>query len=127
MDKLIKKIIGLTLFLPIYFFFSTKLAYGKVKPVAGGNQGGTISNPLEKLGSLQDVFLALLNVIIQIGTVVTVVFIVVAGLKMIMARGNPEELQKAKNMLWFTLIGGTIVLGAQAILTVVVNVIDGLQ
>lgn len=110
-------IVSLTLFLFPFFVFAQD---------AVANPKG-IHNPLSKLGSVKDVLLALLNIVVQIGVIAVVFFIVFAGFKMVWARGNPEELAKAKNILWYTMIGGAVVLGAEAILQLINNTIDQLR
>jgi hypothetical protein len=57
----------------------------------------------------------LLGFIIRIGTIVVVLMLVYTGFLFVKARGNPGEISTAKNSLLWTLIGGLILLGSQAI------------
>lgn len=118
----IKKIFSRTFFILFLFLLLMPFVGFSEQPAT---TGGTITNPIGK-DSIQDVLLALLNVVVQIGIIAVVFFIVLSGFKMVVARGNPEELNKAKNMLWYTLIGGAIVVGAEAILIMIKNTIEGL-
>jgi len=52
---------------------------------------------------------------VQVGTVIIVLMMVYVGFKFVLARGNPTELQNAKKMLLWTIIGALVILGAQAI------------
>lgn len=97
------------------FFFITQIASAQ------------ISNPLGQTKTLQDLITALLDILIEIGALVVVVFVIISGLKIVMARGAPEDLQKAKAMLWYTLIGGAVVLGAKAIQLVIENTVNQLK
>lgn len=63
---------------------------------------------------------AILQVIVQVGSLVVVVMIVWTGLLFVSARGNEGELTKAKEALFWTIIGSTIVLGAFVISKAVV-------
>ncbi len=55
---------------------------------------------------------AVLELIVQIGSVVLVIAVVMAGFQYVKARGNPGEIEKAHQTILYTLIGAAIVLGA---------------
>ncbi|MDO8548288.1 MAG: hypothetical protein Q7R71_01295 [bacterium] len=68
----------------------------------------------------------LLQAAIAIGIPIAVLFIVYAGFKFVLARGNPEKLAEARqNFLW-TIIGIAIFLGAWLLASVVANTINQL-
>lgn len=87
----------------------------------GTNTGTTLMNPLTgcQNASNQDCLKSLLNgilgFVIEIGTVVIILMIVYIGFKFVTAQGNPGQIEEAKKMLLWTVIGALILLGAQAI------------
>lgn len=85
--------------------------------------GPTIENPI-KADNIQKLLIDLMTVVIQMGYVVVIFFIIYAGFKFVTARGNPGELEKAKETFFATLVGGAILLGADVIARVVVNTVD---
>lgn len=100
-------------------------------PSVGGsssctNGQGGLCNPL-KVDTLQALLVDILGFIIQIGTVIIVLMLVLTGFKFVLARGNPTELSKAKEMLVWTLIGALIILGSKAIAMGVQSTIHAIQ
>jgi hypothetical protein len=73
------------------------------------NQGTSNSNCLSSF------LISILKIVIEIGSIVVVLMIVYTGFKFVVARGNASELEEARRMLLWTLIGALILLGAQAI------------
>lgn len=63
---------------------------------------------------------------IQIGIPIAVLFIVWAGFKFVLARGNAGKLDEARKNLMYTLIGIGIFLGAWLIATVIANTVNSL-
>ncbi|HQU08069.1 MAG: hypothetical protein B7X04_03590 [Parcubacteria group bacterium 21-54-25] len=99
-----------TLRIPITHAYGIQSTGGA--PCSNGSTG--LCNPL-KVQSIQGLLTTILSFVTQIGTVVVVLMLVVTGFKFVIARGNPGELEKARTMLVWTLIGALILLGAQAI------------
>ena len=81
--------------------------------LAGPPPGGglKLENYL-KFKSVPCLISAILDVVVQIGSLVLVVFIVLTGLKFVTAKGNESQLTEAKQALLWTIIGAAIVLGA---------------
>lgn len=79
---------------------------------SSGNSG--LHNPL-KVNSLQQLMTAILGFVVKIGTVVVVLMLVFVGFKFVTSQGNSTEIQKARMMLLWTIVGALIILGAQAI------------
>ncbi len=104
----IKKISNFTMLvisvLPFVSFASTNCS----------SKGGGLCNPL-KVNSIQELLVAVLGYLVQVGTVIIVLMMVYIGFEFVLARGNPTKLQKAREMLLWTIIGALIILGAQAI------------
>ena len=85
----------------------------------GGNDGcdpggGTLCNPISS-DNIQDFIRTVLEGALQIGIPIVALAIIYSGFLFVKARGNPEELTKAKAALLYTLIGAAILLGAWAI------------
>ncbi len=92
---------------------------------SGGCGSGGLCNPLQ-VNSLQDFLHAILNGVIEIGTIVLIMMLVFVGFKFVVARGNPEEIQSARSALVWTVIGGLILLGATAIQAVITDTVSGI-
>jgi hypothetical protein len=83
-----------------------------------GSTGGTsvsLINPLQGGGNLQSFLLGILDFVIYIGGIAVVLMLIFVGYKFVAAQGKPGEIESAKQMLLWTLIGGLILLGSKAI------------
>jgi ABC-type uncharacterized transport system permease subunit len=78
-----------------------------------------LENPLKDIDDLPSLLRAILGAIVQLGAILLVVMLVWVGFLFVTARGNPEEISKARSALTWTVIGGLILLGAQAISEVI--------
>lgn len=70
-----------------------------------------LTNPLQ-ITSFCQLIQKLLEVLTIFGIPIATLFVVYAGFKLVIARGNPEELKKARLNLFYTFIGIAIFLGA---------------
>lgn len=87
-----------------------------------------LENPLgNTVNSLPDLFYKIVNFLISFSYIVIAFFLILSGFKFVLAQGSDTELQKAKQMFYYTIIGGLIIVGAQTITTIVQNIIKGLQ
>lgn len=89
--------------------------------------GGTCSveNPL-KVTNFCDLLRIVLDAILILGLPVAVVFLVLVGLKYIVARGNPDKIKDAnKNFMW-TVIGVAVFLGAWTIAQIIKETLKAL-
>ena len=77
-----------------------------------------ITNPL-KATSVSQVMTAFFDILVQLGAVAVVLAIIYAGFLFVAAKGNPEELNKAKKTFYWTIIGSLVLLGAQIIASVI--------
>lgn len=91
-----------------------------------GNGAGTLQNPLNNICDLPTLLKVILQAVIELGSIILVIMLVWVGFLFVMARGNPEEISKARGALVWTLIGGLILLGAQAIMEVIKATVEGL-
>ena len=93
--------------------------------VPSAGQPVTVKNPLGA-NSFCGLVKNLLQAAIAIGIPIAVLFIVYAGFKFVLARGNAEKLKEARtNFLW-TIIGIAIFLGAWLLASVVANTVNAL-
>ena len=106
---------GVILLLPttVVFAANTVVAPGTNTVTAPGtNNTSSLENPLAGGSSLCDLLNALFSIAVQIAIPIAVVFLVIAGLKFVLARGNPTGLSQAKANLMWTLIGIALFFGA---------------
>jgi hypothetical protein len=78
-------------------------------------QSVQLLNPLKSGTSLESFLKNILDFMIRIGTIFIILMIVYIGFRFVAAQGEPGELQKAREMLMWTVVGALILLGAQAI------------
>jgi len=91
----------------------------------GGN--GQLDNPLGPgMNNIADLVKAVANILFKIGFLVAGIFIILSGMKFVTARGNPEELKKAKSMFMWTILGTAVLLGAIVIIEVIQATVEGL-
>ena len=95
---------------------------GSVTGPGGANQ---LVNPLG-VSSFPQLVQKLLQAALVIGIPIAVLFIVWAGFKFILARGNPEALKEARTNLLHTLIGVGIFVGASLIASIIVSTLQQL-
>lgn len=92
---------------------------GITKGATGGGGGAqTLKNPL-KFDSLPELISGILNGVVQLGAILLVLMLVWVGFLFVTAQGNPEKVSTARSALLWTVIGGLILLGAEAIAKVV--------
>lgn len=84
---------------------------------------GQLCNPI-KYNSIQCLFKAVLGIAAEIGSVFVVLGLIYSGFLFVIARGNEEELSKAKKAITYTVIGAAIVLGAWAFSVGIANTIN---
>jgi type IV secretory pathway VirB2 component (pilin) len=85
---------------------------------------GTICNPLGSTNTLNQVLNIIISTVQVIAGIISVVYIILAGLKFILAGGDPAKIKKARDMLLYVVIGIAIIFGAQAISIVVQTTIE---
>lgn len=91
----------------------------------GDGRGVSVKNPL-KAQSITAFFIDLIEVVLVFATPVIVFFIILAGFKYVLARGNPEKVSEASKALLFAVIGGLLILGAFVILNVIQGTINAI-
>lgn len=101
---------------------------GNTAPSGGsGNSLFQLENPLGNgVNSFCTLIKTLLQVIILLGIPVATFFVVYAGFRLVLARGNPTALEKARRNLYYTVIGIAVFLGAWLLAQVISNTIAAL-
>ena len=87
---------------------------------------GTLANPLNNISTLPQLLTAILNAVVQIGSIILVLALVYSGFLFVAAQGNEEKIRSARTALMWTVIGGLILLGATAIQAVITSTVQGL-
>lgn len=88
---------------------------------------GTFTNPLGETSTIPQLLEKVLQLLIDIGIPVLVVFIVYAGFQFVTAQGNSEKITEARRALFWAVIGGAVLLGAQIISTVIKQTVESLK
>lgn len=91
-----------------------------------GVEGGLV-NPLKDIDSLPEFLEAILEGVVEIGTIILIMMLVYVGFLFVVARGNPEKIQGAKSALVWTVIGGLVLLGATAIQLVIEGTVNSIM
>lgn len=84
-----------------------------------GNSGGTLVNPLNGINSLPELLTAILKAVVELGSLLLVFMLVYVGFLFVVAQGNEEKIRSAREALVWTVVGGLILLGAEAISLVI--------
>ncbi len=90
-------------------------------------QGATIVNPLGSTVTLCGFLKNLLNVVLAVGVPFLVLWLIYGGFLMVMSRGNPAKLEKAKRNIAWTIGGIVLILGAWTVMYVIANTIVSIQ
>jgi len=106
----------------LVLFFSTTLPFFAMaqSDVSNGGTSIGISNPFNCGGTSNCTLLTLLtailnNIIMPVAALACAAWVIWAGFKFVMAKGNPPEITKAKQNLLWALIGVGVILGAAGI------------
>jgi len=84
----------------------------------------SIDNPLEA-DSFEDLINAVINFIFYISLGIAPLMVIVAAIYLITAGGNPDNVQKAKDIILYTCIGLLIIFLARALIAVVKAALGG--
>ncbi len=85
----------------------------------------TLDNPINAT-SIDALITDILKVVVAIATPIAILAIIYSGFLFVKARGNPEELTKARTTLTWTIIGVMVLLGASLLATVIEGTIKSL-
>src|SRR3989344_4695949 len=76
-----------------------------------GTDSTILCNPL-KTDSFTSLMESISQLAVEIGIPIAALFIIYSGLKLVMARGNEEDIKKAKTGLLWAVVGSGILIGA---------------
>jgi Type IV secretion system pilin len=102
-----------------FFIFFFTYAYAAPGPVV---QNIVLKNPLS-VNSLEELLVAILNILIVLATPIVVFFIIYAGYLYATARGNAAQVEQATRALTYSIIGGVLIIGAVAIAEIIKNLV----
>src|SRR6185436_4952207 len=80
------------------------------------NTPSCLQNPL-RFGTIETFIQGVLQAIVMIGIPVITVFIVYAGFRFVMARGNASAINEAKKNFVYVILGAALILGAWVLAT----------
>ncbi len=109
---------------------STGSQSNTIPSTGSGGSGSGISIPLQNpLGNItiQQFFLKIIDIILIFAMPIIVLFIILAGFKYVTAQGNTEQIKSATTALTWALVGGVLILGAKAILTIIEGTVQALR
>jgi hypothetical protein len=110
----------LTLFLWAVTLQTVWAQSGVESPAVGSVK---LNNPL-KVGTIEGLLVAILNVVIVIAVPIIVFFIIYAGFLYVTAKGNASQVEQATRALLYAVIGGVVIIGAVAIAGIVRNIVS---
>ena len=84
-----------------------------------------LCNPL-KTDSFTSLMESISQLAVEIGIPIAALFIIYSGLKLVMARGNEEDIKKAKTGLTWAIIGSGILIGAWTIMKILQSTVESL-
>lgn len=85
-----------------------------------------LKNPI-KAETFGAVIEAIAKAVVEIGITVAGIFLIYSGFLFVSARGNAEQITKAKTVFFWTIIGALLVIGARVIATALNEFATGLQ
>ena len=108
--------------LAINFFSFIRLAKAEQ---CDGTDSSILCNPLKTV-SFTSLMESISQLAVEIGIPVAAIFIIYYGLKLVMARGNEENIKKAKIGLTWAIIGSGILIGAWTIMKILQSTVESL-
>lgn len=85
-----------------------------------------LANPL-KVDSIQEFIAEILKILLIIAIPIIGVFIIIAGFRYVVARGNPEAISTAHKNLLFVVVGAGLILGCILVVDVITKTINDVQ
>jgi len=85
----------------------------------------SIGSPVKNVGSVQDLLTIVFGILIGLIGVLAVIFIIIGGIRYILARGDPKATDSARGTITAAIIGLVIALLAVVIVVIVGNILGG--
>ena len=125
--KFIKK--NLSKFIPFLYLIITPVSVIlAADPQRDSGSGGKIIDPLNgKYSNIPALIKDVLQGAIKIGVPIVALAIIYCGFLFVAARGNSEKITKARDALFYTLIGAAILLGSWAIANLIDATVKGIS
>ncbi|OGC50651.1 hypothetical protein A2716_03130 [candidate division WWE3 bacterium RIFCSPHIGHO2_01_FULL_40_23] len=82
-----------------------------------------VNNPLPQFTTLAQIFGVIINVVLGVGIALTIIYLILGGIRYIMSQGDPKNTQVAREWLTNAVIGFIVVIGAFVIRTVVISIL----
>lgn len=124
MPKFIHRIKNIAL-LPILFWVIINIVLTQQVFALEGEE--VLTNPLGKnVDSFEKLIEIIATIAAKVGIPIAAIFIIYSGLLFVTARGNEEQLKKAKKTLTWALIGTAILLGAWVIADIINTTVTSL-
>lgn len=92
------------------------------------NDGGAPARlvNLLKFDTVEEVIAGIMDLLVQVGSILLVFALVLAGFRFVSAQGSPGKIEEARNSLTWVVIGGLLLLGAEAISLVIKATVESL-
>lgn len=81
---------------------------------------------LLSVDSVEELLVVVVDTMVQIGTLLLIFALVLTGFRFVSAQGNPGAVEEARKRLTWVVIGGLLLLGAQAFSLVIKATIESL-
>jgi hypothetical protein len=121
---------------PIILSMTAHIAYGQVQNAqntrnCGGETADSglylkVINPL-KACSIQELVFQLADIALTVGAVASVLVMIYAGFKFVMAQGSEDKIKDAKNYFFWAVVGIAVLFGAKLIAGIIQATIKSLQ
>ena len=94
---------------------------------AQGNTGTTLINPLGAGADIFTLLNSIMDLVIKIGGIIVILMLVYVGYLFVIAQGKEGEITKAREALFWTIVGALILLGSKAISIGIVATVNALK
>jgi len=86
----------------------------------------SLQNPL-RATNLRELLLNVAQILIEFGIPIAAIFIIYSGVMFVTARGNEQQIERAKKNIWWTIVGTAILVGVWVILRLIIGTIESLR
>ena len=90
-------------------------------------QQAVINNPLKDIHSIPQFIMRVVDVVLMVATPLIAVFLMYAGFLFVSAKGNEQQITKAKSVFLWSCIGAAVILGAKIFSYAIQGTIDSLR
>jgi len=116
-------------FLMLFALFSAQILFLEAEIVFAqttcGPALGIACNPVDNASDFYDVIVIAIRYLLSLIALITLLYIVISGIKYLTSFGNEEKMRSAKEGLASAIFGLALALMAYAILEVIVGILNG--